>query len=56
MLLDHRRAAPGRNVSEPYHRLNAYSAEVRRCLLAEQVAALKGTTPAYRGQHEIEGM
>jgi len=29
---------------------------VRRCLLAEQVAALKGTTPAYRAQHEIEAM
>ena len=29
---------------------------MRRCLLAEQVAALKGTTPAYRAQPEIEAM
>jgi ribulose-5-phosphate 4-epimerase/fuculose-1-phosphate aldolase len=56
VLVGHGLTALGRNVSEAYHRLNTFIAEVRRCLLAEQVAALKGTTPAYRGQHEIEEM
>jgi hypothetical protein len=36
--------------------LNTLTAEVRRCLLAEQVAALKGTAVAYRSQAEIEAM
>jgi len=56
VLVGHGLTALGRNVSEAYHRLNTFTAEVRRCLLAEQVAALKGTTPAYRAQHEIEAM
>src|SRR3954467_124066 len=56
VLVGHGLTARGRNVSESYHRLNAFPAEVRRCLLAEQVAALKGTTPTYRAQHEIEAM
>ena len=56
VLVGHGLTALGRNVSEAYHRLNTFTAEVRRCLLAEQVAALKGTTPAYRAQHEIEEM
>jgi hypothetical protein len=29
---------------------------VRRCIVAEQHAALKGTTPAYRSRAEIEEM
>ena len=56
VLVGHGLTALGRNVSEAYHRLNTFTAEVRRCLLAEQVAALKGTTPAYRAQPEIEAM
>ena len=31
-------------------------AEVRRVLAAEQHAAVSGTRPAYRSQHEIEEM
>jgi ribulose-5-phosphate 4-epimerase/fuculose-1-phosphate aldolase len=56
VLVGHGLTALGRNVSEAYHRLNTFTAEVRRCLLAEQVAALKGTTPTWRAQHEIEAM
>ena len=56
VLVGHGLTALGRSVSEAYHRLNTFTAEVRRCLAAEQVAALKGTTPSYRAQHEIEAM
>ena len=56
VLVGHGLTALGRNVSEAYHRLNTFTAEVRRCLMAEQVAALKGTTPTYRAQAEIEEM
>jgi ribulose-5-phosphate 4-epimerase/fuculose-1-phosphate aldolase len=56
VLVGHGLTALGRNVSEAYHRLNTFTAEVRRCLMAEQVAVLRGTTPAYRAQAEIEEM
>lgn len=56
VLVGHGLTAMGRNVSEAYHRLNTFTAEVRRCLMAEQVAALRGTTPAWRSQDEIESM
>ena len=46
----------GRTISEAYHRLNTLTAEVRRCIVAEQIAALKGTRPAYRSRAEIEEM
>jgi ribulose-5-phosphate 4-epimerase/fuculose-1-phosphate aldolase len=56
VLVGHGLTALGRTVSEAYHRLNTFTAEVRRCLMAEQVAALRGTTPIYRAQAEIEEM
>lgn len=56
VLVGHGITTLGRSLSEAYHRLNTLTAEVRRCLLAEQLAALKGTTPAYRGRDEIEAM
>jgi ribulose-5-phosphate 4-epimerase/fuculose-1-phosphate aldolase len=56
VLVGHGITALGRTVSEAYHRLNTFTAEVRRCILAEQLAALKGTTIAYRAQAEIEDM
>jgi len=56
VLVGHGLTVLGRNVSEAYHRLNTFTAEVRRCLLAEQLAALKGTKIAYRSQAEIEAM
>jgi len=55
-LVGHGLTALGRNISEAYHRLNTFTAEVRRCLAAEQHAAATGTRPAYRTQAEIEEM
>jgi ribulose-5-phosphate 4-epimerase/fuculose-1-phosphate aldolase len=56
VLVGHGLTALGRNVSEAYHRLNTFTAEVRRCIEAEQLAALQGTRPAYRSQAEMEEM
>jgi ribulose-5-phosphate 4-epimerase/fuculose-1-phosphate aldolase len=56
VLVGHGITTLGRNVSEAYHRLNTLTAEVRRSILAEQLAAMKGTKPAYRSQAEIEAM
>jgi ribulose-5-phosphate 4-epimerase/fuculose-1-phosphate aldolase len=56
VLIGHGITTLGRTVSEAYHRLNTLTAEVRRCIVAEQHAALKGTTPAYRSRAEIEEM
>ena len=43
----------GARISEAYHRLNSFTAEVRRNIEAEHLAALKGTTPLYRSEAEI---
>jgi ribulose-5-phosphate 4-epimerase/fuculose-1-phosphate aldolase len=56
VLVGHGVTTLGRTVSEAYHRLNTLVAEARRCIVAEQIAALKGTTMAYRSQQEIEEM
>jgi ribulose-5-phosphate 4-epimerase/fuculose-1-phosphate aldolase len=46
----------GRNVSECYGRVNILAAEVKRNILAEQLAALRGTTVDYISQQEMEEM
>ena len=46
----------GRNVSECYHRVNVYHAEVKRQLMVELLCAAKGTTPDYLGKEEMEWM
>lgn len=56
VLVGHGITTLGRTLSEAYHRLNTLTAEVRRCIVAEQIAALKGTRIAYRPTHEIEEM
>ncbi|MCX7231554.1 MAG: hypothetical protein NTW15_21555 [Burkholderiales bacterium] len=56
VLVGHGVTSLGRTLSEAYHRLNAFVSEVRRNILAEQLAALKGTRPAYRSDEEIEAM
>lgn len=56
ILVGHGLTTFGRNISEAYHRLNTLTAEVRRVLAAEQHAAITGTKPTYRAQHEIEEM
>ena len=56
VLVGHGLTALGRDISEAYHRLNTFTAEVRRVIEAEKLSALKGTTPDYRAQSEIEDM
>ena len=56
VLLGHGVTTIGRTISEAYHRLTAFTSEVRRNILAEQLAAIKGTKVQYRGAEEIEHM
>jgi ribulose-5-phosphate 4-epimerase/fuculose-1-phosphate aldolase len=56
VLLGHGITTLGRNVSEAYHRLNSLTAEIRRNVAAELLAAQAGTRPHYRSQAEIESM
>lgn len=56
VLVGHGITTMGRDISEAYHRLNTLTAEVRRCIAAELLGTLKGTTPAYRTRAEIEAM
>jgi ribulose-5-phosphate 4-epimerase/fuculose-1-phosphate aldolase len=53
VLLGHGVTSLGRTISEAYHRLNSFTAEVRRNIEAEHLAALKGTQPLYRSEAEI---
>ena len=56
VLLGHGLTALGRTVSEAYHRLNSFTAEVRRNIEAEQLSQITGVRPAYRSADEIEEM
>ena len=56
VLLGHGVTTLGRNLSEAYHRLNSFTAEVRRVIVAEQLAAIKGTKVQYRSTQEVERM
>jgi ribulose-5-phosphate 4-epimerase/fuculose-1-phosphate aldolase len=56
VLLGHGITTLGRSLSEAYHRLNAFTSEVRRNIQAEQLAAIKGTKPLYRSREEVEEM
>ena len=56
VLVGHGITTMGRNISEAYHRLNTPTAEVRRTILAEQLAYSKGTIPAYRSNEEVQSM
>jgi hypothetical protein len=56
VLVGHGLTAMGRSVSEGYHRLNSFTAEVRRAIVAEQLAAIRGTKPAYRSAAETAEM
>ena len=56
VLIGHGVTTVGRTLSEAYHRLNSFTSEVRRNMLAEQLAAAKGTSVVYRGPDEIERM
>jgi len=56
VLLGHGLTALGRTVSEAYHRLNSFTAEVRRNIEAEKLSQITGIAPAYRSAAEIEDM
>ena len=56
VLVGHGVTTLGRNVSEAYHRLTTLTAEARRNIDAELVAAAKGTRPAYRSEAECQAM
>jgi L-fuculose-phosphate aldolase len=56
ILLGHGITALGRTISEAYHRLNSLTAEIRRNIQAEHLAALRGTSPRYRSEAEIDLM
>lgn len=46
----------GRTVSECYHRVNVYHAEVKRQIMVELLCAAKGTQPEYLGKEEMQWM
>jgi len=46
----------GRNMSECYHRVNVLTSEVRRNIIAEQLAAARGTKPTYLTLDEMRHM
>ncbi|HYC64613.1 MAG TPA: class II aldolase/adducin family protein [Reyranellaceae bacterium] len=56
VLVGHGITTFGRNISEAYHRLNTMTAEIRRVIEAEHLAAATGTKPAYRSKAEMDEM
>jgi ribulose-5-phosphate 4-epimerase/fuculose-1-phosphate aldolase len=56
VLVGHGVTTLGRSVSEAYHRLTTLTAEARRNIDAELLAAAKGTRPAYRSEAEVQAM
>ncbi len=56
VLLGHGLTSLGRTASEAYHRLNSFTAEVRRNIEAEKLSQITGVKPAYRSAAEIEEM
>jgi ribulose-5-phosphate 4-epimerase/fuculose-1-phosphate aldolase len=56
VLVGHGVTTLGRDVSEAYHRLTTLTAEARRNIDAELLAAAKGTRPSYRSEAEVQAM
>ena len=56
VMENHGVTALGRSVSEAYHRLNTLTSEVRRNILAERLAAIRGTEPHYLAQDAVDWM
>jgi len=56
VLIGHGVTTLGRSLSEGYHRLNSFTSEVRRNIIAEQLAAARGTSVQYRSEDEVEVM
>ena len=56
VLVGHGVTTLGRTVSEAYHRLTTLTAEARRNIDAELLAAATGSRPAYRSEAELQAM
>lgn len=56
LMENHGVTSLGRTVSEAFHRLNTLSSEVRRVILAEQLAALRGESVHYLAPDAVEWM
>jgi ribulose-5-phosphate 4-epimerase/fuculose-1-phosphate aldolase len=56
VLVGHGVTTLGRTLSEAYHRLTTLTAEARRNIHAELLAAASGSKPAYRGDAEVQAM
>jgi ribulose-5-phosphate 4-epimerase/fuculose-1-phosphate aldolase len=56
VLVGHGVTTLGRTVSEAYHRLTTLTAEARRNIDAELLAAATGSRPAYRSEAEAQAM
>jgi ribulose-5-phosphate 4-epimerase/fuculose-1-phosphate aldolase len=56
VLIGHGVTTLGRNLSEAFHRLTSFTSEVRRNIVAEQIAVTKGTQVQYRPHAEVERM
>jgi ribulose-5-phosphate 4-epimerase/fuculose-1-phosphate aldolase len=55
ILMEHHGVSTlGRTISEAYHRINTLTAEVRRSIVAEQLAAAKGTDVQYLDQESVD--
>lgn len=46
----------GRNVSECYHRVNVYAAEIKRQIIVELLCAAKDTQPEFISKQEMAWM
>ena len=56
VLVGHGVTTLGRTLSEAYHRLNSFTSEVRRNIIAEQLAAMKGSKVEYRSDEDVQRM
>jgi ribulose-5-phosphate 4-epimerase/fuculose-1-phosphate aldolase len=56
IMMRHGFTVLGRNVSECYHRVNVLASEVKRNIIAEQLAAARGTRPTYLTLDEMRHM
>lgn len=56
LMKRHGLTALGRSVSDAYHRLNSVTAEIRRALMMETLAAGRGAKPTYVSDDEVKWM
>src|SRR5262249_56167076 len=56
LMENHGVTALGRTLSEAYHRLNTLTSEVRRNIMVERLAAIRGTEPHALAADAVEWM